>query len=381
MKKNNVLSLFSVALLAMSIASNPASAAPATQGYTDSTFTLSLNQGDHINVSTSNINLTIRRWADSKAKLVVTAAPADWESDLRVIMRPGSGGIVVELSPKPNYNGGSIRLSPSWSSIKATLDIPDGHEFELSSSFANVDLLSDFKKGKITLNNGELTASAIPELELNAQFSKVHLTSCVRAKITLNNGELTASAIPQLDLKAQFAKVHLTSCQQAEVTANNTTMTIGTVENMQLGSQFSHIELTTVNRLTLTSNNDELSIAELGEAAGRKTFGSFKIGKLKKGFSLLGQNADVSFREIASTVDTLKIKDQFANLHLPVDGLPAFSLSFEGDFAHVRTSLPRKVDDDRNEMNHYEFTISKGIGSGKFPTFSLHCNNCEVDLE
>lgn len=384
MKRNKTFPIFCIFLIFLSAAFRPAIAAiqiAQRSEYRDLTFTLPIRQADRITVRTSNINLTIRRWADSKAQLVVTAAPADWNGVLKVSMKSNSDGILVELRPKPRDEGGEDRLSKSWSEIKATLDIPDGHEFVLGTSFANVEILSDFKTGNITVNNGELTASSIPQLELNAQFAKVRLNDCQLGNITLNNGELTASSIPQLKLNAQFAKVHLSACHQASVTANNTTLTIGTVDILQLGSAFSSIDLTTVNQLKLTSNNDALAIADLGEATGRKTFGSFRIGKLRKGFSLVGQNADVSIREISATVDTIKIDDQFAQLHIPVDGIPGFSLHFEGSFATVKTSLPSKPVGDRTELNHTEFTINKGTSGGKFPMVNLHCNNCEVDLE
>jgi hypothetical protein len=158
-------------------------------------------------------------------------------------------------------------------------------------------------------------------------------------------------------------------------------MTIESVDKLQLSSMFATIDLKTVNQLTLTSNNDAISIDDLGTATGRKTFGSLKIGKLRKGFSLDGQNADVSFKEISATVETIKIDDQFGKLTIPVEGLSGFSFHFDGMFATVRSSLPRKQVGDPNQFNHTEFTIDKGAGGGKFPLIDLHCNNCQVDLE
>jgi len=397
MKRNNVLWQFCFVLVFLSTAFQRAAAADNAAAASDnaaaagdnrkiaenrdSTFILPIRQADHITVRTSNINLTIRRWADPKAQLVVTAAPADWDGDLLVSMRSGADGIIVEMGPKPRSRNGVVRLSDTWRSIKATLDIPDGHEFVLNTAFANVDILSDFMMGNFTVNNGELTAANIPQLELNTQFAKVHLNDCHTGDITVNNGELTASSIPQLKLNVQFAKVHLKDCHQASITANNTTLTIGTVDILQLGSMFSNIDLTTVNQLKLTSNNDAIEITDLGEATGRKTFGSFRIGKLRKGFSLVGQNADVSIREIAATLENLKVEDQFAQLHIPIDGIPGFSLHFEGMFATVKSGLPRKPAGNRNELNHTEFTMDKGAAGGKWPVISLSCNNCEVDLE
>jgi hypothetical protein len=313
----------------------------------DSTFTLSLKQADRITIHTTSIRLSIRKWSYPKAQLVVSADPLAWHDFLSVSMRSDSGGILVEMGPTQDESGnrGNI-VSGNLQSVEAVLTIPDDHPFLLRSAFTNVGIGLDLEK----------------------------------AEINVINGELTAGSFHRLDLFAAFAKVHLHNIDQASVHLASSTIVAGNCGTLRLESSFSNITFTTVDQLTFNSSSDDYSIDGLGAASGHKFFGSMKIGKLRKNFSLFGSSADISFQEIAASADTMKIDDRFAKLHIPVKSLLNFAVSFEGRFTKVESDFHRNPTNGETGFGNEKFTAREGAGQGKVAEMDIHCDNCEVDF-
>jgi hypothetical protein len=325
-------------------AANPRSTAAVQTTPQDSTFILPLKPSDRIIFNILNINLTIKRSASTKAQLVVSTPQDSWQGHLKVRMQQESGGVRVDFGPQTNEKGYND-ISEVVRSTKATLEIPDGHPLTLSSSFATVEIVPDLEKANIVLNNGVLIAGDIHRLELTAHFSKVHIGNS----------------------------------DQASITSGNSTIKTGNYNTLELQSNFSNITLPTVNSLDFNSGNDTYSITDLGEAKGHKTFGSMQIGKLRKGFSLLGQNTDIAFEEISATVDTVRIDNHFSKVHLPVKGISNFRVRFEGAFSKVIADFQRNSGPDENNYNNkLQFTARVGPDQGKGPIFDVHCDNCEV---
>jgi hypothetical protein len=349
MKYKNTFLVFRMLPFFLPWAFRPSFASMHSVAYTgsrDSTFILPVKQTDLIIVRTNNINLSISTWANPVAKLVVTTEPNYWQNYLSVKMRPDSAGILIEVGPVPEDSrrrGNHKLLQP----INVTLEVPDGHPFVIESMFGKLDIVSDLKA----------------------------------AQIVFTNGDFTANNIQRLKLDIQFAKAHLGNIDQASIVCSNSTLIAGNCHILELGSMFSTIAVAIVNRLTLTSNNDDFSIADLGVGGGHKSFGSLRIGKLRNGFTLRGENADISFEAIETTVDSVKIDDQFGKLYIPVKGLVNYSVHFEGKFASVKSDFHLKPDRSETEFGDQRFTVKEGKGQENATALSLHCDNCEIDFK
>jgi hypothetical protein len=186
--------------------------------------------------------------------------------------------------------------------------IPSGIKVDIENKYCNVKLANSMPDASIDITNGNLETEDIDKLVLRSKYSSVSLGNIKNAEVEFTNGRFTAKNIDEFDID----------------------------------SKYSSIELATVKTLRMKSTDDEYEVEEMGALRGRKNYGNLRITHLKGLLELEGQNADLKIKDVATSVNHIKIDDKYADIRIPLRNIKSYSIDFSGAYSTVYGDFEKK---------------------------------------
>jgi hypothetical protein len=376
---------------------------------------MSVDKNSDILIEAESRTIEIKTWDQPKVKLSTKISfsgtsemkDEEWFDRLNVSLK--TLGSSVRILAKPGYNfssysysGGSVKnvrivnedgvpLGKGRSAV--TVYVPRDAKLEIDNKYGNIKVDGNLGMLKLISTNGNVEAGNIEKFSLRSKYGNVLAGDIKNADVEIMNGHFTAKNIDRLDIDSKYASVEAVKIQDA----------------------------------TVRSTNDDYDVDEAGSVQGRKAYGSFRINTLKKAIDMEGGNADIKIRNIASTTETVKINNKYADLRLPVRDLKAYQVDMQGRYNTVYASFEKKPVKDKDENTAGEadgataatpatgaesqaasgngpattinrqrqltrvFTstgnddtpahFTARVGEGKGTVFTIVCNSCTVDFK
>jgi hypothetical protein len=316
--------------------------------------------GKSIRINAINRNITIQSWNEEKVKIVTGYVKDNEEEGNKDALLEKMGisfhemNSTINISIKEgsfagNYISGqtinSGSLMPLTSLKNIIIYLPQTSKIAVNVKFANLNCKNAFDKLDIDITNSNLDLESVKELKLISKYGNSTIGEVKTGEVEFTNGNLSFNSIGEIDLDTKYSSV----------------------------------ELGTVKKISFTSTNDEYEIDEVGQISGRKNYGNLRISKLNSSLDLDGVNADVKIRNIASSLNMIRIDDKYANIRLPLKSLKNYSFEVTGGY---NTVYPSSNEASINENVSPESAVTKGsLGDGKGAKINIKCQNCTVDFK
>lgn len=228
--------------------------------------------------------------------------------------------------------------------MKVTVYLPMQNALDLESNFSNLSLGNFKSVVKMKLNNVNLKANVLDNLELNAAFSQLSMHTVNTATIQAKNSAFNITQLKTGTISSTFSKYFIEEAHQLDIAAStNDTYQINTIQ-------------------TISSSNS--------------TFTNYQFGHLYKRMNIVATNGDVSLNNLAPNFEELTLHNKFSTIKVNVHDLPDFRLTNTSTFTEVSYCEPL------NQTNESSAS-SKQYFKGK-PDSNHHinitCNNCNISF-
>lgn len=361
-----------------------------------------------IYIENNNRTIEIKTWEQPKVKIVTTiyyegegtkVTDEEWFEKLNISLRSAASSIKIKSG---SVGGGSYTINGSafsWSSgagnntavfnadgknigtqsklkRQVTIYVPKDNKIDLETKYAEVLISGNLNKLNVDITNGGLELQDVSNLTLRSKYANVSTGNLKNAEVELINGRLIMKDADELDLDTKYATV----------------------------------EAGTVKKISIRSINDEYELEEVGSLQGRKNYGNLRITKLNSSFDLDGTNADVKIRNIAASLESIKINNKYADIRLPMRNVKNYSVAYLGAYSTVYAGFEKKPMDEKeiasktsttkelaavagtrpSASRYNSFAGGDGdadshftatVGDGKGAKLDLKCQNCTVDFK
>ena len=368
---------------------------------------ISASKAQDIYIENNNRTIEIKTWEQPKVKIVTTifyegegtkVSDEEWFEKLNISLRSAASSIKIKSG---TVGGGSYTINGSayaWSSgagnntavfnangqnigtqsklkRQVTIYVPKDNKVDLESKYAEVLISGNLNKLNADITNGGLEMQDVANLTLRSKYANVNTGNIKYGEVELINGRLIMKDADELDLDTKYAT----------------------------------IEAGMVKKINIRSINDEYELEEVGSLQGRKNYGNLRITKLNTAFDLEGTNADVKVRNIAASLESIKINNKYADIRLPMRNVKSYAVTYLGAYSTVYAGFEKKaviekeipvktgnskedgLADNLRTINRSfaraggdmdsdsHFTAS--VGDGKGAKLDLKCQNCTVDFK
>jgi hypothetical protein len=391
-------------------------------------------RGSVIHINTSNRNLDIRTWNDSKVKVVTNVDEGTDVSNMEetfnnigITLRSVNNRVELTSTQNPGVwyhtsNGDLLEAERLMPMKDLAVTVPPDGKHPKAYSFSFSDKGAKGFSYSYSYNSASKRGMTIyipqgSKIDLTNKYADVALTADVKdATISLTNSTLDARKFDNLTLRAKYSTVNIGDVEEAEVEFVNGTFTAGNIKSLDIDSKYSTIEYEAGTDLIIRSQNDNYTIESLNKVEGRKNYGDFRLGKLTSSIEMDGSNADIRIKKISQGATKVKINDKYADIRIPVRDLGNYAVNFKGrystvfaPFDKVPVKEPAKEKEvarskEREEANTYEalaltnarllrlsgtgsesntsdFTATVGNTQKSHTNIDLVCNNCNVDFK
>lgn len=365
------------------------------------------SKAQDIFIENNNRTIEIKTWEQPKVKIVTTIyyegegtkiTDEEWFEKLNISLRSAASSIKIKSG---SVGGGSYSINGSafaWSSgqnSNTAVFNADGKNIGTQSKLKRQVTIYVPKDNKVDLE------TKYAEVLISGNLSKLN------ADIT--NGGLDIQDVGNLTLRSKYANVTTGNIKNGEVELINGRLIMKDADDLDLDTKYATIEAGTVKKISIRSINDEYELEEVGSLQGRKNYGNLRITKLNTAFDLEGTNADVKVRNIAASLESIKINNKYADIRLPMRNIKSYSVSYIGAYSTVYAGFEKKPIEEkeiaknntvkettvagaaRPSVNRYSsfaggdrdadshFTAT--VGDGKGAKLDLKCQNCTVDFK
>ena len=345
---------------------------------------LNASRETDIRINNNNRSIEIKTWNNPKVKVVTTIY---YEGDASKL---SDEEWFEKLSLSVKGVGNSVRIKTETVSGSGSYMV-NGQSYNWSSSangkFGNK---KDAKRIVIYVPKEN-------KLDIESIYGDVIVNDNLnKAVIDISNGDLELQDLTSLTLRSKYGNVNAGNIQTGELEFSNGHLNIKNVQELSLDTKYSTIDIETADRLNLTSTDDEYEIEEVGSLQAQKNYGNLRIVKLTKSLDIKGVNAEVKIRNIASSVETIKFDDQYANLLLPLRNLKSYTINYIGPNSTVtgnfemkpytgkafkNSSFDEKFGNDGGDDAVSSSKFSATVGNGKGAAIDMKCQNCTVDFK
>ncbi len=372
---------------------------------------ISVGKNADILIETESRSLEIKTWDQPKVKVSAKISVSggsdlkdeDWFERLNISVKTlGSSVRILARQGVSSYsysgsNGGVVLFDGDGRAAGLnrgakrviTIYVPGDARLEAETKYGSLKLDGNIAAAKLISTSGNIEAGDIDRLTARSKYGNILVGNVKNAEIEITSGHFTAKNIDRLDIDSKYAAIEMASLKDA----------------------------------TIRSTNDDYDIDEAGSLQGRKAYGSLRINTLKKSLDVDGANADIKLRNIATSTESIKINNKYADLRLPVRDLKAFSVDMQGKYNTVYASFEKKpvIDADQSSSatgNKTDSLVGNGsrgtgsritvnrsggqvlvnrsflnsdddtpphftaqVGDGKGTRFSITCNSCTVDFK
>ena len=348
---------------------------------------VSAGRGTDIRINNNNRNIEIKTWNNPKVKVVTTLY---YEGDASKI---SDEEWFEKLSLSVKGVGNTVRIKTTTVSGNGSY-MMNGQSYNWSSSANNnYGNKKDSKRIIIYVPKEN-------KVDIESIYGDVTVTDNLdKAVIDISNGDLELQDLTSLTLRSKYGNVNAGNIQTGEFEFSNGHLNVKNVQELSLDTKYSTIDIETADKLNMISTNDEYEIEEVGSLQAQKNYGNLRIVKLTKSLDIQGINADVKVRNIASSVETIKFDDKYANLLLPLRSVKSYTINYIGPNSTVYGNFEKKVytgkafktssfdekfGSDNGQSGDDAISNSKfsaTVGNGKGASIDLKCQNCTVDFK
>ena len=338
------------------------------QGILQKEYTVS--KSCQIKISSTNRNLHLVSWNEDKVKVVlagyskVDAANIEEKLEKLGITIHQLGNMLNITIKEGDYSNVSINnngINIESDEGTVNIDSVNGVKIEKSGSKKSITIFVP-QHSKLGVN------SKYGNLSFKNEFKQLNLD--------VTNGNVDAEKVGSLLLTSKYANFTCGDIDEAEVDFINGNLTLNNINKAELDTKYSNVEIASVKTISFSSTNDEYEMDEAGEVKGTKNYGNFRIGKLTGSIELQGTNADIKIRNVATTVNSVKFDDKYADIKMPLKTLKNYSVKFAGAYSTVYSNF-----DFSKEGGDENFKFSANVGSGTGTKIEMKCINCTVDLK
>lgn len=366
------------------------------------------SKAQDIYIENNNRSIEIKSWDQPKVKIVTTifyegegtkVSDEEWFEKLNISLRSAASSIKIKSG---TVGGGSYTVNGNafaWSSgggNNTAVFNADGKNIGTQSKLKRQVTIYVPKDNKVDLE------TKYAEVLISGNLNKLN------AEIT--NGGLEMQDVANLTLRSKYANVTTGNIKYGEVELINGRLIMKDADDLDLDTKYATIEAGTVKKINIRSINDEYELEDVGSLQGRKNYGNLRITKLNTALELDGTNADVKIRNIAASLESIKINNKYADIRLPMRNVKSYSVSYLGAFSTVYAGFEKKPMDEkeiasktgtvketavagtsRQSSNRFpsfggaegdsdsQFTAT--VGDGKGAKLDLKCQNCTVDFK
>ena len=307
--------------------------------------------------------------------------------------------------------GSSVRIKSGTVSSGGSYEVM-GNTFNWSSGPASGVAIfnSDGETIGTKKNISKLVTIYLPKenkVSVESKYADVTISDNLnKLIIDLTNGNLETQDVNSLTLRSKYANVNTGNLQTAEVEFINGHFTTKDVGEIDMDTKYSTIDMASANKIHFVSTNDEYDIESAGSVQGQKNYGNLRISKLSKSIEMDGANADVKVRNIAASVNLIKLDNKYADMRLPLRSLKSYTINYSGPYSSVYgnfekqafkgetiknpsldESLEKKIKKTITQsLNSGDATASDDkftatVGDGKGAQINIRCQNCTVDFK
>lgn len=366
---------------------------------------LSASKAQDIYIENNNRTIEIKTWEQAKVKIVTTifyegegtkVSDEEWFEKLNISLRSAASSIKIKSGTVGSGSYSIAGSSFAWSSGNNTAVFnADGKNIGSQSKLKRQVTIYVPKENKVDLE------SKYAEVLISGNLNKLN------ADIT--NGGLEMQDVANLTLRSKYANVNTGNIKYGEVELINGRLIMKDADELDLDTKYATIEAGMVKKINIRSINDEYELEEVGSLQGRKNYGNLRITKLNTAFDLEGTNADVKVRNIAASLESIKINNKYADIRLPMRNVKSYAVTYLGAYSTVYAGFEKKavieketpvktgnskedgLADNLRTINRSfaraggdmdsdsHFTAS--VGDGKGAKLDLKCQNCTVDFK
>jgi hypothetical protein len=364
-------------------------------------------KGGDVYIESSSRSIEVKTWEQPKVKVSTTIyyegdatklTDAEWFEKLNLNVKTLGNSVIVKSGGvgggNYNYGGGTY----SWSSGGASNGVA-----VFDANGKNVGTAGNLKR---------IVTIYVPntnKLDIDTKYADVSIAnSANKVSLNITNGNAELADVANLILRSKYSNVTCGDVKMAEVEFINGRFTAKNCTEVDIDTKYSTVELGSVKKASIRSTNDEYEIDEVGSIQGRKNYGNLRITNLTGSFEMDGTNADVKVRNVAPTVNTIKVDNKYADIRLPMREVKNYALNFNGPWSTVYGNFERqayiepKEDTKKTEekdglteqlrsiqrsVERYagnddsKSKFSATVGTGKGTIIDIKCQNCTVDFK
>ena len=292
----------------------------------------------------------------------------DWGKALNISLEQKSNEVVLkrmDLAPGTiTANGVSIHHSNAGTVQQGTFKDPPLYKVNHKSALtiyvpAGVKLVIESRYNDVTIKNDVIA------VELSLMNSNLKMQDANRAVIKSRYGSVKAGTIKDAD-------INLLNCNFTAVD----------LEKLMISSKYSKVNFQSSGTADIKSVSDEYVISNANYLTVTKSFGKLDITQLENSIVLTGSSADMSIKAIDASAKLIRVDNKYADIKLPVQQLPNYSLQFEGNNSNVFTTFERanKLTGDSTQKRSPAFSNSAGDLKKDFTSLVVSCASCSVDF-
>ncbi len=371
------------------------------------TTEVAASKAQDIYIENNNRSIEIKSWDQPKVKIVTTifyegegtkVSDEEWFEKLNISLRSAASSIKIKSG---TVGGGSYTVNGNafaWSSgggNNTAVFNADGVNIGTQSKLKRQVTIYVPKDNKVDLE------TKYAEVLISGNLNKLN------AEIT--NGGLEMQDVANLTLRSKYANVTTGNIKYGEVELINGRLIMKDADDLDLDTKYATIEAGTVKKINIRSINDEYELEDVGSLQGRKNYGNLRITKLNTALELDGTNADVKIRNIAASLESIKINNKYADIRLPMRNVKSYAVTYLGTYSTVYAGFEKKAvieketpvktgntkeDGLADNLRSINRSIARAggdgdadshftatVGDGKGAKLDLKCQNCTVDFK
>lgn len=210
----------------------------------------------------------------------------------------------------------------------------------------------------------------------------VIMDNLVNVELDLLNTKLLMKDAVKATIKSRYGSVEAGTIKEADLDLLNCSFSSPETEKLRINSKYSNVSVKNTGTVSMKSYSDHYNIDRAKNISGSKSFGQFNILRLDNSITLDGASADLRISKIDAAVKTIKVDNKYADVRLPVERLPNYSLQFNGTYSNIFTThdtLKTGATDSLKAANPV-FTKIAGDLKKEFTELIVQCNSCSVDF-
>lgn len=338
-------------------------------------------KNQRISISASNRNIEVRTWNEPKIGI---KAEVNYDS-------------TSSYSEADLWRRANIEISDGQNFIKIKADAMNaGIQNQIITGGKATTIGAAHGAGPINLSRSqfeELSSKKslviyVPSqasLEILNRFSDIHISSSLSClDLELNNGRVITTDVDSLILHSKFSWGQFGNIRKAHIVSDYGRFFVKSAGDVNSFSNYSTIEISDVSMLLLNhSNNDTYEIGQAKNIKCQKDYGELRIERLSGQLEFEGTNSDIKVRDISSSINLIKINDQFADIWLPVRKLQNYSIDFTGEYTTVLSDpdrLPRTDSAGKPTTSTSRFFSNVGSSNENKARFEIRCASCKIDF-